>query len=696
MNLYSLNTLAIALIALGLIIPTGAVMSEGSDQVWEDHGIVLSPHDSPNGEAYAKIGPDGNLTIDLATVGVNPNALTTVRNLFDITNNGESVAIWVTHNATETVRFSVAEHGSIQGKTNNITIGTGDDRTVDLLIDTEGMGASEEPILTAFNIHVKSIADEQTPTDDEEQASGGGGGSQPPPSTATPVPTPTPTPTETPSESDGVEEDGVEVILDEPTDDPVSVQEIPTSAILDDETDEDDQREPRAVISHAHGGGDPIGRECPCENRPEVQAAGANTIVEEGEELTLSAARSLVGSVRAVDPERRMVKAVDINVPAGREESSATIRMRVSEDRFEGSELTRPRVGRETDDGWQMLPTRIVGQENGQLILEARTPGFSRFAVFATPEVRYAWQLGDETITAEELRTRFDEPGYHNVTLNVTDGLGRTNTATYRVLVNDRPDVSIDVPANRTAGEPLTLRANVTNEIGNATVTWLFPDGSQQEGLTAEYAFERGDQPIRVTVADEYGATTTIERTITIGPVSATDLIIDRIASGLSLELALGTVGLVSFVFAILLRRLLAGRGGAGFRLPMPSVSLPSFGPLPTGGSEPRIVAFENPTVDVANRRFTIGHLRIEDPDGNLRTVDIVVTDGRGNEVAQKTVDLRGESYYVARNEIVLPKSKVFVRDDQTYEISVRAGDDTDGWVSRQSSSIRAPAPVGA
>jgi len=123
---------------------------------------------------------------------------------------------------------------------------------------------------------------------------------------------------------------------------------------------------------------------------------------------------------------------------------------------------------------------------------------------------------------------------------------------------------------------------------------------------------------------------------------------------------------------------------------------MPSIGPLPIGGGKPQIVALENPTVDVDNRRFRIGHLRIEAPGGDLRTVEIVVTDGRGNEVAQKTVDLRGESYYVTRNEVVLPKSKVYVRADQHYQISVRAGDDTDGWVSRQQSPVAVPGSVGA
>lgn len=693
MNLYSLNTVALVLIAVGLIIPTGAAIT--GDQVWEDHGIVLSPHDSPNGEAYAEIGPDGNLTIDLATVGVNPDALTTIRNLFDVTNNAdEALSVWLTHNATETVHFSVAEHGPIQSEENKVTLESGESVTVDLLLNTRGVNASEEPLLEAFDFHVESVDDEPTPTPDETETAteSGGGGT----GTATPVATQTATPEPTPAGTPDERVEDVQVILEEPTDEPITVEEIPTSAILEDETDEDDQREPRAVINVAQD--QPSTDDGPARPSQVPLARDAQAVVEAEEEVTLSATESVIGSVRSVDPERRLVKAVNINVPAGREDDPATIRMRVNEERFEGTGLTRPRIGRETDDGWQMLPTRIVGREDGQLVLEAQTPGFSRFAVFAAPEVRYAWQLNNETVTAEELRTRFDEPGFHNVTLTVTDAFGRSSTATYRILVNDRPSVSIDVPANRTAGEPLILRANVTNEVGNATVTWLFPDGSQQEGLEARYTFERGDQPVRVTVTDEYGATTTVERTITIGQVSAAELIVDRIAAGVPFELALGVVGLLSFVLAILLRRR-SVRGG--LRLPRPTVSfpssiLPAVGLGGFGGSHPRIVAFENPTVDVENRRFRIGHLRIEDPDGDLRTVEIVVTDSRGNEVAQKTVDLRGQAHFTTRNETILPKSKVYVRPDDDYEIRVRAGDSRDGWTQRSLSPIRAPGSVGA
>lgn len=689
MRLYSLHTLAILLVALGLIIPTGATLV-GTPQDAVSHGIVLTPHDGPNGQTYAEIGPDGNLSIDLATVGVNPNALTSVRNVFDVTNTGdEPLCVWITHNASETVLFWVPDHGSIQGgEANNVTLDPGEGRTVSLYIDTTDVHPSGEPLLRSFQVHVGPAGPTTptpTPTTTTKPTPTAKRAVQTP--TATPTPTPTATPTEqTPTGTPEQRVESVDVTFDTSVQGTVRVREVPVSAILDSETEQADQQPPRASIAHAHGGKPVVGNECECGNAQKLRSKGVDALVGVDEPLALSGSNSILGSVRSVDQQRRLVKAVEVDAPPGAEHQPATITMRVNEERFAGSDLTKPRIGHKTADGWQMLPTTIVGHENGQLVLQARTPGFSPFAVFATPDVHYTWRLNNQTVTAEELRAKFDTPGYHNVTLQVTDSLGRTSNATYRVLVNDQPSATIEVPGNRTAGRPLTLRANVTNEVGNVTVTWTFPDGSQQTGLVARHTFERGDQLVRVTVEDEYGASTTVEQTIAIGTLARTKLLLRRIATGLSPGLALGVVALLAFAGAIYLRRLLS-RGGWRPSLRLPSV-LPASGPFSLRRDPPQIVAFEGPRVDLSGRRFVIGHLRIEDPDGDLRTVEIVVTDGRGNEVAAKTVDLRGRSQYVAWDEVVLPKSRAYVRAADDYSVQIRAGDAREHWTDQRRSAV--------
>ena len=667
MNLYSLDSVLLVLLVLGLIVPTGAAMH--GDLVFGDRGIVLAPHDGPNG-AYAEVGTEGNLSIDLATVGVNANAFTSIRNVFDVANHGqEPLYVWFTHGATDTVRFTVEEHGSIEGNESRVQVGVGEARPVSIWIDTTDRPASPEPLIRSFQIHVAPVGEEP----------------------ATPTETPTATPTETPRDRSDEEtetpapiesDEDVEVTFFDATDVPVSVREVGVEDI-ERAGGEDDTRGPRAVIDHTHGDRAVFEAACPCADDPRLRAVGAQALVEVDEEITLSAARSLVGSMRSVDPERRIVRAVDIQVPEGREDSPATVRMRVDEGRFEATGLARPRIARKTDDGWQMLPTKVVGRDGGELILEARTPGFSVFAVFATNGVEYVWRVDGEEIAADELRHEWQTPGLHNVSLTVRDAFGRTDTATYTVLVNDPPSVAIDVVASPVEGRTTTLRANVENEVGNVTVSWLFPDGTRKTGVEVEHAFDPGEGTVRVEVEDEFGATGSAERSITASPVGRSEPLVDRIAGELPTGARLGVVALLSVVLALLLRRLSGGGAAWG------AEGLVALLASALRNRPPQVVSVDSPTVDARSRRFEIGHLRVDDPDGNLEAVEIRVLDARGTEVAHKSIEVPGRGGYVSRNETVLPKSRVYVRDDEAYTVEVGARDAADRWSRQRRTHVR-------
>ena len=104
----------------------------------------------------------------------------------------------------------------------------------------------------------------------------------------------------------------------------------------------------------------------------------------------------------------------------------------------------------------------------------------------------------------------------------------------------------------------------------------------------------------------------------------------------------------------------------------------------------------DDPRVDLTNRRFVIGELRIEDPTGDLATIEIGIEDSRGNEVAHKTIDLRGESEYVGRQEIVLPKSRVYVREDETYSVTINATDGRNHTDRLDRTGIQVPRPSAA
>ena len=134
--------------------------------------------------------------------------------------------------------------------------------------------------------------------------------------------------------------------------------------------------------------------------------------------------------------------------------------------------------------------------------------------------VGYAWDFDGDGATDARGRAvshTFGTVGPQAVTLRVTDDGGATNATTRSVLVNDRPNVSVAVPPDATAGAPVTLAATVADEVGATTVTWAFPDGTSATGTTVTRTFEPGRQVIAVTAEDEYGARTTREITLTVG-----------------------------------------------------------------------------------------------------------------------------------------------------------------------------------
>lgn len=78
-----------------------------------------------------------------------------------------------------------------------------------------------------------------------------------------------------------------------------------------------------------------------------------------------------------------------------------------------------------------MLDTDVA-VHGDSVVLEAQTPGFSPFAIFAAPDIRYTWTLPDgSTETGRDIQTEFDEPGIYEAELTVTNSLGQSDTTTH-------------------------------------------------------------------------------------------------------------------------------------------------------------------------------------------------------------------------------------------------------------------------
>lgn len=172
--------------AIGLVTATGAFTTVSATRTANvtvagdaDALLALEPHTDANGQAYAQLTTDDQLEINIAgnfdqdgvtPGGVNPNALTEVDNVFNITNQGsQSVEIYITKTGNNN-QFVQFYNGSVVGSPNpgtNITatgsggnldtLSPGQTAQISMEIDTRGSGLTgTEEILSSITIHANT------------------------------------------------------------------------------------------------------------------------------------------------------------------------------------------------------------------------------------------------------------------------------------------------------------------------------------------------------------------------------------------------------------------------------------------------------------------------------------------------------------------------------------------------------------
>jgi hypothetical protein len=654
------GVLAVAVVvALALAVPTVAMTQGGEDDI--DGKVTIAPADGPNGE-YAAV-EDGELRVDFDRL--NDEAVTTAHNVVNVTSTmNETVEVWVAADANESV-----------------TVYEGDDTEATLSRNRTRTMEPGESILVGFEVDTyREVPDSATltvgirdpnETDDGSGGNDGGGTSDDGTDGAGDGPdSGFGAPGEDADASDGTV--GVKVFFDGEADvDPGDVE----VSELEELPEDGEAGEPDAVIDR----GQPL---LP-EDDGVTAVKGSTVVTEAGQQVTLTGARSHVRTAEAVDSQRRVAAVVDITPSSELRDRTATVQVRIDREEFPGSDPTGARIARLTPEGWQLLPTEVTEADDESVLVEARTYGFSVFTVFAENQVDYEWTLPDgTTVSGEHLRTTFEEPGVRNVTLTVTDSAGRSDNATKQVVVNDEPSVGIEGASNATAGEVTTLRADVTNEVGNATVTWTLPDGTKTAGRTVTGEFDAGDQ-VRVTVEDEFGATGRAETTISAGglarPTAALWATGPPIPILVAVVLALLATGLVG----LLARSRLPEATGDGIYALLRE--LRSW----VVDDSPRVTVVGNPTWNPESGCIEIEELRVEAPAGRLDTVEVTVTDDAGTQVVRKEIEVDSGSSYVATPERVHAYGEITLSDDATYEVGVRATDELDrvGTVDRPQSS---------
>lgn len=412
---------------------------------------------------------------------------------------------------------------------------------------------------------------------------------------------------------------------------------------------------PQAVI-HPRSGGSSLeeDRTVTIDGEQVTLSADETRITTAGERVELSGERSTVSSGEAITDRERMIGAVDLDVPEDRRNRPATVQFRVDLDRFGDSDPGEATIGHRTDDGWELLTTEVVETTDEDVVLAARTPGFSIFGVFADPEVEYEWSLPEGgTEEGPVLDHTFEEPGLYDLELTVSDAFDRVSSTSYLVLANDVPEATIEVLDRE--GEEVTLVADVENEIGETEIEWTFPDGTQATGEEVTHTLEDGQHEIELRVVDEYGAESTTTHTVALGPLgtlaqAATD------ALGIELEL-LVQIGLLASIGLAL---------GVGYR------RIPWGALVPKRRDGPAITVLEEPTVDAGARRITIGRLAAEDPERELETLTVSVIEADGETVLRKTIDVSEMARYAESPETLLAPPGVRIEPDDSYTIRVK------------------------
>jgi hypothetical protein len=246
-------------------------------------------------------------------------------------------------------------------------------------------------------------------------------------------------------------------------------------------------------------------------------------------------------NLSALSPPGDALYAVTMDGPSTVANGSATVEFTVQTGAVEAN-LSNIKVAQQTGDEWTMLKTKLVSESNGTAVLSAETNGTGTLAVTDVPApsasidtessvlvgetielsasdstaesgtlTGYEWTVGEETSTGQTASVSFDELGERTVELTVTDQNGLQDTATATLVVNDRPEVSVSTPDSVTVGKAESFSADVSNEVGDVTVTWRF-DSGEVTGESVEHSFgSEGTQTVTVVVEDEYGATVTEE-----------------------------------------------------------------------------------------------------------------------------------------------------------------------------------------
>jgi hypothetical protein len=192
--LYRSSVVILLLLSVGLTIVGTGAFTVGDQAV---DGVFLNPADSQNGDAYAEINDQGDLRVELTNL--NPQATTTVDDVFTISTTNHRSRVWIEHDAGQDVSFYRSDTDTpIGGQSDLVVLRENETVPVGLRIDA----GSETVVLTRITVRaeIRPTATDAPTTTPTTTVSAGPGPSTPAPTPEpTPVPTAPPTATQTPT-----------------------------------------------------------------------------------------------------------------------------------------------------------------------------------------------------------------------------------------------------------------------------------------------------------------------------------------------------------------------------------------------------------------------------------------------------------------------------------------------------------------
>jgi hypothetical protein len=404
-----------------------------------------------------------------------------------------------------------------------------------------------------------------------------------------------------------------------------------------------------------------VQRPTPEDVQRELDRQDADLLTLTRQETPLSGSHALFAEKTSVADNKRMIRHVSISVPPEQQNQPTPIELDVSPDQLGTTNASELEIAHNTDQGWELLATEVIERDDGTITVRAVTPGFSRFAVFAQNSVEFRWDVDtfNEPFTGQRINPTFNEPGIYEARLTVRDAFGLTDDTEYRILANDRPDISITPRRSDRENRTATLEADVTNEFGNTTVTWLFPDGSAKTGQRVTHTFADEDTNVTVYAADSYGALATTETEVRFGQ----SLI--SFEAGIPIQLRYILASWVLGIAALLLRWRLAWIVGGVFV-----------------DHTPTIEAFERPTIDPRQDRITVEYLHVADSLGDLTEVSLRVLTDSGDEIAHTTIQCDRVNRYERDGQVVLAEQ--LADASGTYVLRLEATDEAGNTASAQ------------